>query len=120
LSNSCIKHIYYIVEDWQVAERMTYDGLQIMTAKSQIQVHNRFFLKETHKLAETIDFLATMTDVIIERHLRSDFVRGVTGSSGQDPPGRQVPHELPGVSGTERQERQQDAPREVCEDVALR
>jgi crossover junction endonuclease MUS81 len=73
LSNSCIKHIYYIVEDWQVAERMTYDGLQIMTAKSQIQVHNRFFLKETHKLAETIDFLATMTDVIIERHLRSDL-----------------------------------------------
>jgi crossover junction endonuclease MUS81 len=73
LSNSCIKHIYYIVEDWQVAERMTYDGLQIMTAKSQIQVHNRFFLKETHKLSETIDFLATMTDVIIERHLRSDL-----------------------------------------------
>ncbi|OCF44157.1 hypothetical protein I317_01949 [Kwoniella heveanensis CBS 569] len=64
LSNSCINNIYYIVEDWQVAERMEYHGLQIMTAKSQIQVHNRFFLKETHRLSETIDFLGTMTRVI--------------------------------------------------------
>ncbi|KAK6903081.1 hypothetical protein I203_108343 [Kwoniella mangroviensis CBS 8507] len=64
LSNSCINHIYYIVEDWQVTERMEYHGLQIMTAKSQIQIHNRFFLKETHKLSETIDFLTTMTKVI--------------------------------------------------------
>ncbi|KAK8869647.1 hypothetical protein IAR55_000215 [Kwoniella newhampshirensis] len=68
LSNSGINHIYYIVEDWQVAERMEYHGLQIMTAKSQIQVHNRFFLKETHKLSETIDFLATMTNVIKSSH----------------------------------------------------
>ncbi|WWC89882.1 uncharacterized protein L201_004810 [Kwoniella dendrophila CBS 6074] len=64
LSNSCINNIYYIVEDWQVTERMEYHGLQIMTAKSQIQIHNRFFLKETHKLFETIDFLTTMTKVI--------------------------------------------------------
>ncbi|WRT67289.1 uncharacterized protein IL334_004256 [Kwoniella shivajii] len=68
LSNSCINHIYYIVEDWQVAERMEYHGLQIMTAKSQIQIHNRFFLKETHKLTETIDFLCTMTKVIQDLH----------------------------------------------------
>ncbi|WVQ98892.1 hypothetical protein IAU59_006023 [Kwoniella sp. CBS 9459] len=68
LSNSCINNVYYIVEDWQVAERMEYHGLQIMTAKSQIQVHNRFFLKETHRLSETIDFLATMTRVIQSAH----------------------------------------------------
>lgn len=43
---------------------METSGKQIMTAKSQIQVINGFFLKETHKLAETIDFLATMTKVI--------------------------------------------------------
>ena len=43
---------------------MEYNGLQIQTAKSQIQVHNQFFLKETHKLAETVDFLCTMTRVI--------------------------------------------------------
>lgn len=43
---------------------MQYDGKQIMTAKSQIQVHNRFSLKETSKLSQTIDFLATMTKVI--------------------------------------------------------
>jgi crossover junction endonuclease MUS81 len=39
-----------------------------MTAKSQIQVHNHFFLKETHKLSETISFLTTMTNIIIARH----------------------------------------------------
>jgi len=43
---------------------MQYDGKQIMTAKSQIQVHNRFHLKETTKLSQTIDFLVTMTKVI--------------------------------------------------------
>jgi crossover junction endonuclease MUS81 len=43
---------------------MQYDGKQIMTAKSQIQIHNRFFLKETTKLSQTIDFLVTMTKVI--------------------------------------------------------
>ncbi len=47
---------------------MEYSGLQIMTAKSQIQVHNRFLLKETHRLSETIDFLATMTDIITSSH----------------------------------------------------
>lgn len=39
-----------------------------MTAKSQIQVHNRFFLKETHRLSETIDWLVTMTGVITAQH----------------------------------------------------
>ena len=47
---------------------MEYSGLQIMTAKSQIQVHNRFFLKETHRLSDTIDFLASMTDIIASSH----------------------------------------------------
>ena len=64
MSNSCINHVYYIVEDWDVSNRMQYDGKQIMTAKSQIQVHNRFHLKETTKLSQTIDFLVTMTKVI--------------------------------------------------------
>lgn len=43
---------------------MQIDGKQIMTAKSQIQVHNRFFLKETSKLSQTIQFLVTMTNAI--------------------------------------------------------
>ena len=46
---------------------MQVDGLQIMTAKSQIQIHNSFFLKETHRLSETIDFLATLTSIITAR-----------------------------------------------------
>ncbi|ORY28258.1 hypothetical protein BCR39DRAFT_496331 [Naematelia encephala] len=68
LTNSCISNVFYIVEDWQVGHNMDVSGLQIMTAKSQIQVHNRFFLKETHKLSETIDWLVTMTNVITQRH----------------------------------------------------
>lgn len=44
-----------------------------MTAKSQIQVHNRFNLKETKKLSESIDFLATMTSVISKRLANTDL-----------------------------------------------
>ena len=73
LSNSCINRIFYIVEDWQLGKHMEYSGLQIMTAKSQIQVHNRFFLKETRQLSETIEFLATMTDVIASSHANRDL-----------------------------------------------
>lgn len=47
---------------------MEQSGLAIMTVKSQVQIHNRFFLKETHTLNETIDFLATMTRVIVTSH----------------------------------------------------
>jgi crossover junction endonuclease MUS81 len=73
LSNSCINHVFYIVEDWQVGKHIEYSAAQIMTAKSQIQVHNRFFLKETHQLSETIDFLATMSDVITSSHRGKDL-----------------------------------------------
>lgn len=45
---------------------MQYQGKQIMTAKSQIQVINGFFLKETNKLSDTIDYLVIMTKVIKE------------------------------------------------------
>lgn len=64
LQRSGIGNVFYIVEDWQVAERMEFNGKQIMTAKSQVQVVSGFFLKETHKLSDTIDFLVTMTDVV--------------------------------------------------------
>lgn len=43
---------------------MQYHGKQIMTAKSQLQVINGFYLKETKKLSDTIDYLVTMTKVI--------------------------------------------------------
>lgn len=52
---------------------MAYDGPQIMTAKSQLQVHNSFILKETHRLSETIDFLAMMTNVITSMHCRQNL-----------------------------------------------
>ncbi|KAL1411098.1 Crossover junction endonuclease mus81 [Vanrija albida] len=68
LSQSGIGKVFYVVEDFQLAERMEFHGAKIMTAKSQIQVINGFFLKETHKLNDTIDFLATMTSVIQQTH----------------------------------------------------
>jgi hypothetical protein len=65
--------VYYLIEDWQTSHHMEFSGLQIMTAKSQIQVHNRFNLKETKKLSESIDFLAIMTDVIKKRLTSTDL-----------------------------------------------
>jgi crossover junction endonuclease MUS81 len=73
LGNSGIGNVFYLVEDWQTSHHMEFSGLQIMTAKSQIQVHNRFILKETHKLSESIDFLATMTGVIKKRLAGADL-----------------------------------------------
>ena len=73
LSNSCINNVFYIVENWQTSHNMEFNGQQIMTAKSQIQVHNRFFLQETHKLSETIDFLVTMTRHINASHVSKDL-----------------------------------------------
>ncbi|BEI81713.1 hypothetical protein CcaverHIS002_0208730 [Cutaneotrichosporon cavernicola] len=64
LGQSGIRNVFYIVEDYQKAQRMQFQGKQIMTAKSQVQVMNGFFLKETHKLADTIDYLVAMTSVI--------------------------------------------------------
>lgn len=68
LSQSGVGNVFYVVEDWQLAGAMESHGKQIMTAKSQIQVVNGFFLKETHKLSDTIEFLAMMTRVIIKSH----------------------------------------------------
>lgn len=68
LQQSGIGNVFYVVEDWQLAERMEFHGKQIMTAKSQIQVVNGFFLKETHKLSDTIEFLAMLTRMIIRSH----------------------------------------------------
>ncbi|GMK55082.1 hypothetical protein CspeluHIS016_0201380 [Cutaneotrichosporon spelunceum] len=64
LGQSGIGNVFYIVEDYQKSHQMQYQSKQIMTAKSQVQVINGFFLKETHKLSDTIDYLVTMTKVI--------------------------------------------------------
>ncbi|RXK41085.1 hypothetical protein M231_01716 [Tremella mesenterica] len=73
LGNSAISQVFYIVEDYNVAERMAYDGPAILTAKSQLQVHAGFFLKETHRLSETIDFLVTMTNLLTSMLSQQDL-----------------------------------------------
>lgn len=64
MGESGIKNVFYIVEDYQKTAKMQFFGKAILTAKSQIQVINGFFLKETHQLNDTIDYLVTMTNVI--------------------------------------------------------
>jgi crossover junction endonuclease MUS81 len=73
MGKSAIRNCYYIVEDFQANANTPAEQLALTTAKSQIQVHARFFLKETHKMAETIDFLATVTNVIKSLHARTDL-----------------------------------------------
>lgn len=81
--------MFYIVEDYQKSARMQFFGKAILTAKSQIQVINGFYLKETHKLNDTIDFLVTMTNVIkqLSRDLRvipSRFIHRDSYTAFQD------------------------------------
>lgn len=40
----------------------------IATAKSQTQITDGFFVKDTHTLGETIEYLRLLTEVIIEAH----------------------------------------------------
>lgn len=68
-----IRHVYYIIEQFQPKARTPTEVTAIMTAKSQLQVHNRFFMKETTALRETIDFIKTMTDIIISSHRNIDL-----------------------------------------------
>jgi len=67
LTNSSIGHVYYVVENWDIERKPDSTlSLQIATAKSQTQIVSGFFLKETHKLSETIDFLRILTENIVE------------------------------------------------------
>jgi crossover junction endonuclease MUS81 len=67
LTNSSIGHVYYVVENWDVQrEPDSTLSLRIATAKSQTQIVSGFFLKETHKLSETIDFLRVLTENIVD------------------------------------------------------
>lgn len=67
LTNSSIGHVYYVVENWDIERKPDSSlSLQIATAKSQTQIVSGFFLKETHKLSETIDFLRVLTENIVD------------------------------------------------------
>jgi len=59
--------VYYIVEHWDIERKPDSTlSLQIATAKSQTQIVSGFFLKETHKLSETIDFLRVLHENIVD------------------------------------------------------
>ena len=76
LNNSCLRNVYYIIEQWNIAnfvsgpagEEGNSRAQAIATAKSQTQVTDGFFVKDTHKLGETVEYLRLLTEVIIEAH----------------------------------------------------
>lgn len=86
------------MEDWDVERFKETSALQIATAKSQTQIVNGFYLKETHKLSETIEFLRLVTEniqeilankqirVIPERHVTRATYLAIQSSLQQEHP----------------------------------
>lgn len=74
LNNSCLRNVYYIVEQWNIGSYVgNSDGSNttaqaVATARSQTQVTDGFFVKDTHKLSETIEYLRLLTEVIVDTH----------------------------------------------------
>ncbi|KAF8573882.1 hypothetical protein K439DRAFT_1642615 [Ramaria rubella] len=65
LSNTALK-VFYLIEDYDVERNRETFGVQIDTARSSVQIVDGFILKETKKLSNTIDYLATMHETILE------------------------------------------------------
>jgi hypothetical protein len=74
LNNSCLRNVYYIVEQWNIGGYLgnpdsgNTTAQAVATARSQTQVTDGFFVKDTHKLSETIEYLRLLTEVIVETH----------------------------------------------------
>ncbi|KAG8751762.1 Crossover junction endonuclease mus81 [Ceratobasidium sp. 428] len=68
LKHAGISHIYYLVEDYDT-ERITQNWKdQINTALSSTQVIDRFFLKETTSIEDTLDYLSGLHKIILTLH----------------------------------------------------
>nr|MBC9702457.1 ERCC4 domain-containing protein [Leuconostoc sp.] len=74
LNNSCLRNVYYIVEQWNIAGYLgpadsgNTTAQAVATARSQTQVTDGFFVKDTHKLSETVEYLRLLTEIIVETH----------------------------------------------------
>ncbi|KAG9126548.1 Crossover junction endonuclease mus81 [Ceratobasidium sp. 392] len=68
LKHTGISHVYYLVEDYDT-ERITKQWReQINTALSSTQVIDRFFLKETSSIEDTLDYLSGLHKTILMIH----------------------------------------------------
>ncbi|CAE6476656.1 unnamed protein product [Rhizoctonia solani] len=68
LKHTGISHLYYLVEDYDTERIARHWKDQINTALSSTQVIDRFFLKETTSMEDTIDYLSNLHRAILKIH----------------------------------------------------
>ncbi|KAJ1310378.1 hypothetical protein OPQ81_007116 [Rhizoctonia solani] len=66
LKHTGISHLYYLVEDYDNERIARHWREQINTALSSTQVIDRFFLKETTSIEDTLDYLANLHKTILK------------------------------------------------------
>lgn len=64
LSSSGLSKVLYLIEDYDVENQMRKFGPQIQTALSSSQVVDGFFVERTSGLVASIDYLASMDDMV--------------------------------------------------------
>ncbi|KAL5636098.1 hypothetical protein ACGC1H_004795 [Rhizoctonia solani] len=68
LKHTGISHLYYLVEDYDTERIARHWGDHINTALSSTQVIDRFFLKETTSIEDTLDYLSNLHKTILKIH----------------------------------------------------
>ncbi|CAE6400567.1 unnamed protein product [Rhizoctonia solani] len=68
LKHTGISHLYYLVEDYHTERIARHWGDHINTALSSTQVIDRFFLKETTSIEDTLDYLSNLHKTILKIH----------------------------------------------------
>ncbi|CCO26078.1 crossover junction endonuclease MUS81 [Rhizoctonia solani AG-1 IB] len=66
LKHTGISHVYYLVEDFDTERIARHWRDQINTALSSTQVIDRFFLKETTSIEDTLDYLSNLHNTILK------------------------------------------------------
>ncbi|KAI9484864.1 hypothetical protein BDB00DRAFT_878353 [Zychaea mexicana] len=64
LKRSGAEKVFYIIEEYSKEDAMNFNAQAIQTAMSSTQVVDKFFLKRTATINDTIDYLVTMTKMI--------------------------------------------------------
>lgn len=62
--DSGLKHKIYLVEEYDVRGQFDQWGKQIWTAKSQLQVNDGFYCRETSSLRDTVEYLIMRTKIM--------------------------------------------------------
>ncbi|KAF8610500.1 hypothetical protein BDV93DRAFT_601499 [Ceratobasidium sp. AG-I] len=68
LKHTGILHVYYLVEDYDTERLAKHWKDQINTALSSTQVIDRFFLKETRNIEDTLYYLSGLHKTIVDLH----------------------------------------------------